>query len=267
MRIDRRRALAAMGTAVGAGVGGALMGRIAPAAAAPLPSPPLPWPYVKLDPEAVAERAYWSYPDGHCMFSTFAGLVGELADKVGHPYKSFPMEVMKYGAGGVAGWGTLCGALNGAAAAVYLASDDPDSVIDELFWWYSNEKLPDFVPGESPAPLPQSVSRSPLCHVSVATWCETSGLKAYSKQRNERCARLAASTARYAAQILNAQHAGTLKLAHPAPEDVRRCRSCHERTGAVENMRGKMNCTQCHPDVGASHPDGEGRRKPASEGG
>lgn len=257
MNRKRRKALVAMGTALGAGLGGTLMGRLSPAAAAPLPSPPLPWPYVKLDPAAVAERAYWSYPDGHCMFSSFAGLVGELAEKVGHPYKSFPMEVMKYGAGGVAGWGTLCGALNGAAAAIYLASDDPDPVIDELFWWYSNEKLPDFIPEESPAPVAPSVSRSPLCHVSVAEWCAASGLKAYSKERNERCARLAASTARYAAQILNAQRAGTLTLAHPAPDDVKRCRACHERKGAMENIRGKMHCTQCHTDLEASHPDGE----------
>ena len=265
MNCKRRKALAAMGTMLGAGVGGAVLGRFAPAAAAPLPSPPLPWPYSKLDPSAVAERAYWSYPDGHCMFSSFAGLVGELAEKVGHPYKSFPMEVMKYGAGGVAGWGTLCGALNGAAAAIYLASDDPDPVIDELFWWYSNEKLPDFVPPESPVPITQSVSRSPLCHVSVAEWCSASGLKAYSKQRNERCARLAASAARRAAQILNAQQGGTLTLAHPAPDEVKRCRSCHERAGSVENTRGKMHCSQCHPGVEPSHP-GDGGGTSSKEG-
>ena len=30
---------------------------------------------MKLDPDAVAERAYWAYFDGHCMYSVFAGVV------------------------------------------------------------------------------------------------------------------------------------------------------------------------------------------------
>ncbi len=247
--------MGAVGALLGAGATGALTGSLSPALAVPPPQPPLPWPYAPLEPRAVAERAYWAYFDGHCMYSVFAGIVGELAARRGYPFQNFPLELMKYGAGGVAGWGTLCGTLNGAAAAAYLVSGDPEPVIDEVFGWYSAEALPDFVPEESPKPLPTSVSRSPLCHVSVAEWCKVSGLGAYSAERNERCARLAAATARYTAETLNRQHGGTLRILHPAPEEVRRCRSCHERGGEVANVRGRMDCGACHPGVGPGHPE------------
>ncbi len=198
------------------------------------------------------------------MYSVFAGIVGELADKCGGPFLTFPLELMKYGAGGVAGWGTLCGTLNGAAATIQLVSEDPEPVIDEVFGWYSGENLPDFIPEASPKPLPRSVARSPLCHVSVAEWCKVSGLDAYPVERNERCARLAAATARHTVATLNLQLAGTLRVAHPVPEEVKLCRSCHERGGEVGNVRGRMDCGACHPGIG---PDCRREDRPAEEQG
>jgi len=42
-----------------------------------------PWPYVKLDPVACADRSYKAYHDGkrHCMYGSFMGIIGELAEK------------------------------------------------------------------------------------------------------------------------------------------------------------------------------------------
>ncbi|HSH69878.1 MAG TPA: C-GCAxxG-C-C family protein [Deferrisomatales bacterium] len=259
----RRRILGVAGTLLGAGVAGALAGRLpsTAAATAPVSAAPLPWPYPRLDPDVVAARAYWDYFDGHCMYGVFAGIVGDLAEKCGGPFRTFPLELMKYGAGGVAGWGTLCGTLNGAAAAIHLVSADPEPVIDELFGWYSSETLPDFIPEESPKPLPRSVARSPLCHVSVAEWCKVSGLDAYSVERNERCARLAAATARHTVESLNLQQAGALPLTHPVPEEVQLCRSCHERGGQVANARGRMDCRACHREIGTDHLDTSAKAK------
>src|SRR3972149_4904875 len=57
-----------------------------------------PWPYKRLDPEAVAERAYKAYSNGGCMYGAFEGIVGELREVVGGPYATFPTAMAKYGA-------------------------------------------------------------------------------------------------------------------------------------------------------------------------
>ncbi len=54
----RRQLLGAAGALLGAGVTGTLAGRLSPAFAAPSRQQPLPWPYTRLDPDVVAERAY-----------------------------------------------------------------------------------------------------------------------------------------------------------------------------------------------------------------
>ena len=92
----------------------------------------VPWNYKKLDSDIVAVRAYKGYHKNGCMYATFEAIIGTLGDKFGSPYSTFPFDMMKYGAGGIAGWGTLCGALNGAAAAIGLLSKTPKKLIDEL---------------------------------------------------------------------------------------------------------------------------------------
>ena len=52
--------------------------------------------------------------------------------------------MLAYGAGGINGWATVCGALNGAAAAFQLLSPKPETLIDTLFAWYEGESLPNF---------------------------------------------------------------------------------------------------------------------------
>ena len=144
----------------------------------------LPWPYKKLDPDLAAERAFKGYFSNRCMFGAFDAIIGELADKYGEPYSSFPSEMMVYGAGGVAKWGSLCGALNGAAAAIQLVSANPKKLISELYGWSEQTALPnvklnihaaksDYYP--SSTPVQSSVSGSVLCHIIMSKWVAASG--------------------------------------------------------------------------------------------
>jgi len=208
----------------------------------------LPWPYRALDPDLAGQRAFEGYKKGHCMFGTFEAIVGAVAEKLGAPYTSFPFEMFIYGMGGVYGWGTLCGTLNGCAAAIQVLSPNPGPLVDELFRWYENTPLPDHDPKGMKFKTVKSVAGSPLCHPSIAKWCEASGLKAYSSERDERCGVLAGAVARKCAMLLNAQAAGTFAPLTAVDPRTRTCMGCHEKGGPMENMRSKQTCEPCHSD-------------------
>ncbi|MBI4303345.1 MAG: C-GCAxxG-C-C family protein [Chloroflexi bacterium] len=213
-------------------------------------SPPPPWQYAKLDSLAAAERAYAAYYQGGCMFGAFEGIIGELREKVGPPYDSFPAAMMKYGKAGVVGWGTLCGALNGASASIYLVSEPKtgDGLIDELFAWYGAEALPNYQPKTPKFVIAPSKSESPLCHVSVTTWCETSGFKALSAERAERCAWLTASVVKHTTELLNGSSDGKVAVMLPLSTEVSGCLACHGKGGVVENVHASRasSCVSCH---------------------
>jgi len=219
----------------------------------------LPWPYTKIDPVAAAERAYAGYYEAGCMYGAFEGVIGELRETVGEPYTSFPGLMMKYGRGGVVGWGTLCGVLNGAAAASYLVlpSNEADPIVHEMYGWYSAEALPTYKP-QTPKydTIDTSVSDSPLCHVSVTNWIDTSGFATHSPERSERCAWVTASTAKKLAELLNQHADGTFSLVHAKPEAVALCLSCHGDGGAVDNVHigNQASCVVCHDDLDNRHP-------------
>jgi hypothetical protein len=213
----------------------------------------LPWPYQPLNPDLVAQRAFEGYKKAYCMYGPFEAIVGSVAERLGAPYQDFPFEVFKYGAGGVNGWATLCGALNGSAAALQMLSVRPDALIDALFVWYEVEELPNFHPTGGRFPEIRSVSGTPLCHTSISKWCAASGKKAYSPERAERCGAIAASVAQKAVLLLNEQTAGK-PAGISLPAATQNCMSCHEKGGAVENTRTKMNCTGCHAPLLDKHP-------------
>ena len=140
--------------------------------------PEVPWAYKKLDPIAAAERAYPGYFKGGCGYGAFEGIMGELKKEVGYPYIVIPTEMFIFGEGGVAGTSTLCGALNGSAAAIFLATGAVEAktraaafeTIRELFNWYEQTALPNYRPKDAKFDIKASVSKSPLCHVSVTKW-------------------------------------------------------------------------------------------------
>jgi len=227
--------------------------------------PPLPWPYKKLDPEKVAERAYLGYYKGGCCYGAFDSIVGSLQDTVGYPYTGIPTELFVFGEGGVAGVSSLCGAVLGSSAAIFLLTgalekekrEKSFELIKDLFNFYEQEALPKYVPKNPKVTfeMKTSVSKSPLCHVSVTRWCKVSGYKAFSKERSERCGRLTADCALYALKLVESYLAGTFKEGYLLSQEVKKCRSCHDKGGALENTRGLMDCSMCHfTGKKAKHP-------------
>lgn len=222
---------------------------------------PWPWPYQALDIEVVrnyAHQAFWSGKG--CSYGAFYGLVRALAEKIGEPYSSFPSEIMIYGHGGGAGWGGTCGAINGAAALISMVclKARSDVLISELFGWYTQVKFPSdisndravshtFTENRYDKALPQNVSGSILCHVSNAEWVKLALFKTGSTERKERCGRLTADCAAYAAQILNDELAGTFTPLYVPPTAIAGCMTCHGAS-ATDTVAAKMECKQCHGD-------------------
>jgi len=218
-----------------------------------------PWTFVRLDPDVTADRAYNYYYEGHCMYGVFKSIISQLAEQRGEPYKSFPFDMMKYGAGGVAGWGSLCGGLNGGAAAISLfatTEKERGLLTHELFRWYEQTAFPVYLPKKAKLKIEmlQSVSNSVLCHVSVSNWCKSSGYRAFGEQHYERCARLTADIAKKIVQILNRNLAGQFAAAHSLTEETKRCKTCHAKGSELENSLGEMNCSTCHSYLADKHP-------------
>jgi hypothetical protein len=251
--------------AAGVGVGGAGLSSLLQADEPECASlPDWPWPYVELDVELVRKRGHKYYYQGGCMYGASGGLLSVLIDKVGHPYTSFPHDMMRYGGGGISGWGTVCGSLNGACAIITLvAGKGYGQITNELMAWYGVTPFPSDEANlyavnhaylveeyKTDAVLPTTVSNSPLCHVSVNTWCRSSGFASGSKQRAERCARLTGDVAAKAAELLNAYHSGSFVAGQFEKNE---CTSCHfmgENYESGQFIIGKgTNCSDCHgPD-------------------
>lgn len=220
---------------------------------------PVKWPYATLDAALAANAGY----EGHrqmksCMYGVFASVVKQLAAKLGEPYQSFPCEMMDYGAGGVAGWGSLCGALNGGAAVISLLVRDTTkrtALTDALFSWYQSTPLPVYVPPTSsvsvdiPAVEPQSI----LCHSSCSAWLKKAKVSFYSKEREERCTRLTADVARKTVELLNGSFAGSPCEPLALSQKTRDCLSCHGKNGAQANVLTK-SCHGCHFTSKNKHP-------------
>jgi hypothetical protein len=209
------------------------------------------WKYLQLDPETTAELAYKFYPEGSCMYATIKSVVSQLANKVGEPFSSFPYHMFRYGHGGVGGYGTVCGTLNGTAALLGLLITDKgvrDKMIADIFGWYEKESLPVFKPqnpGNDYIPA-QSISNSVLCHASNTNWCTTAGFKVDSNERKERCRRLSADVARKVAISLNEIFTNSYTTNVYKDETANTCLTCHSSEGKINNVAVKMSCNSCH---------------------
>lgn len=226
--------------------------------------PESPWPYANLDTEVVRKKGHYKYYEAGCAYATFAGIVEAMQETVGFPFTQVNMNMMTYGAGGVAGWGTTCGTLLGASAAISLVTDKAtaSSLINELVGWYTRTPFPSDISNQyavehaflveeykTDKELPQSVSNSPLCHVSVTEWCRTAEMGSGSKERAERCGRMAGDVAAKAVELLNAHVAGSFVPVFELSQDVQGCTTCHssgENYSMGQFTNGKMECTACH---------------------
>lgn len=226
--------------------------------------PELPWLYEPLDAEETRKRGHRFDYDSNCASGAFRAIVSQLAEKIGFPWTTIPLDIYAYAGSGVGGWGTLCGGLNGAAGAITLAAGKKEQgrLVNDLVGWYTGASFPSeesnryarertflvekyVFAGE----LPRAVPSSPLCHISVARWCAAAGVGAGSPERAERCARLCGDVAAKAVEILNAWKAGSFSpVFEPLPEYAG-CISCHapgQNAAKKYAVVGKMGCTGCH---------------------
>ena len=267
MGLSRRDLMKKAGmVAVGTGLAGISLSMASQAIGAEQQNkiPDLPWPYKKLDPEATAELAYAGYYKGACGYGVFESIVSQLQKEIGFPYTMMPLTLFVVGQGGVADVASVCGALNGAAHAIFLITGGMDkkpreasyAIIQDVFLWYEQTALPDYRPKQPKYEIIKSVSGSNLCHVSVSKWCKASKFKSFSKERSDRCAWITAAVAKHTVEVLNKYADGALKMAYPLSAAAEACRSCHDKGSKLENTRAVTDCGGCHftPSMKEVHP-------------
>jgi hypothetical protein len=228
------------------------------------------YPAGGLDPAVCAERAYHGWYKNFCCWGVVDGVIGTLQDELGTPYTNIDQMAFKFGAGGINGWGTVCGTPLGAAIVVNIiagiegTTDRGSQMSNDCMAYYSATGIPEYVPASSEyeerggtaaagygdgSTFPVSTSDSPLCHISVSKWMKTANTLAASDptydpgytivgsslERKERCARLAGTMAYKTVELLNAWKAGTY-----VP-------GAWGGAGSAPNGAPVMNnCTDCH---------------------
>ncbi|MDA8170434.1 MAG: C-GCAxxG-C-C family protein [Nitrospiraceae bacterium] len=196
--------------------------------------------YVKLDPQEVGQLAYENYGKRWCTSSVIAGLVGNLQKKGAGGWKNFPIDAYRWGHGGLAGWGALCGTMPGAGVVIGLTTKDTDTaeqMVNDLAFYYSYTELPSFTPAKVLyADIKHmTIAGTPICHISVGRWMRVEGVGFLTKQRVERCARLSANVAIYATKMLNAWADGKYTPKHKPLYNV-----------LANGITSQNNCMDCH---------------------
>jgi len=157
-----------------------------------------------------------------------------------------------HAAGGYAGQGTLCGSLGACSSLINLVAKDENGthnkMISDLINWYASYNHPtdEF---DSICKFPGQIRKvpdSPLCHVSVSTWTMAAETDIGTKERKDRCAKVAGRVAMQTVMMLNDYADG--KFAPMAPDVPEKTASCLECHGPEEdnNQQGRMNCNLCH---------------------
>lgn len=215
-------------------------------------NPTLPWPYVTLNPDIIMQNAYNNYYLGGCMYATGKALTEALVNSVGAPWDNFNPDFFQYGSGGIAGQGTLCGALNAAAAIIQLAAPSGYSVIlNELFNWYRNFPFPSARMDRYSkfTNQPVTTSKSLLCNHSSVKWADSLGFGLDSSERKDRCAKLAGDVAHKTVELLNAWNSGTFKQNYTTADfhseiNFESCFNCHiEKASTHDSNTDKVNCS------------------------
>lgn len=182
--------------------------------------PTFPWEYQKLDLDRVGNLAYHEWFNVFCTQATVGGLFEQLREKIGEPYVSFPIPALRFGMGGMLGWGLTCGSLIGGGLMIgfTVPKDHGERMINDLVKWYATTMLPTFKPTTPKATIKDkegkerkfmgdiknlTISKSPICHQSVGRFMKKNGVDWDSDTRKNRCAMLSASVAVKTAEILN----------------------------------------------------------------
>jgi len=200
---------------------------------------PGPWSYKKIDPERVGEAAYQAWFEVFCSQAVAAGLFEQLREEVGEPWTSFPLGSLKFGMGGMLGWGVTCGAPVASSIVIGLAASPEvvNPMIHDLLQWYTETELPIYVPKKPRfrGEIIKTTAENPLCHVSVGRWMKAADRSFPSDERRDRCARLSADVAMKTAMMLNAWKDGKYARRDDTWNAIRSVR-----------MPAQQNCTSCH---------------------
>jgi len=103
----------------------------------------------RLDPAPVREAAYHAYYAGGCCHGAYSALLGHLATTAGKPFDLLPLDFGKFGGGGVAGYGSICGAVLGGVMVINMIVSDATArgnMMTDLMRWYEGEAFPKYVP-------------------------------------------------------------------------------------------------------------------------
>jgi hypothetical protein len=217
------------------------LGFLSKGEAAKKSSATLPWPYKKFTASEIKEAgniAHDNWFKHFCSFAALSGGVEILRRKVGEPYISFPMEVTTFAHGGTAGWGATCGTLIGAGVLATLCAGPKigEAINNEVCNFYATSALPIFVPDHPKAEVKtQSISNSPVCHLSVGKWMKKEGVGFLSPQQMDRCGRLASDMCMKTLVLLNLWADGKFEPTTKAPV-------------FANEIPSQNNCTECHGD-------------------
>jgi DNA-binding transcriptional ArsR family regulator len=266
--MSRRKFLVGAGALAGAAgiVGLGIADRPSPARAAGTVTD-LPWTYPtdsakQPDPIKLAGLGYEVYYSQGCAEGAWWPLIDFLAAAdPSSPWATLPKNIFSYGGGGVRSWGTLCGALNGAAAIIGLVApgEDGKTITDEVFAWYGRTPIPTnqaeravaagtWTPAAGVPQLlpnvPTSIAHSQLCHASLSQWTMTTGNALGSTEHYDRCGKLTFDVEVKTITLLNDYFAnGTLPTVTLDPT-VATCDNCHG-----SNALGNQACDSCHDET------------------
>lgn len=224
-----------------------------------------------LDKKAVQESAYQFYWAGGCGHGAYKALMQHLAQTVGAPFSLLPLDACMYQGGGIAGYGSICGTVNGGLVVINSIVADPKArtaMMTDLLRWYEGTAFPSYVPAAinasekatldfSAANISrlQVVPHSHLCHASRTQWCQKNGVAAASPDLAARCARLAADVAGKVVDLLNGYLASGSYTATLALDSTSAgCVGCHTSTRLNESVASGMRCDSCHPTKTTNHP-------------
>jgi hypothetical protein len=220
----------------------------------------------------IREAAYHAYYAGGCCHGAYSALLGHLATTAGKPFDLLPLDFGKFGGGGIASYGSICGAVLGGVLIINHVVSNAGArgnMMTDLMRWYEGEAFPKYVPdaldaaetgttkdfsaaGITALQLPPG---SHLCHASVSNWCAANGVTAIGADKKARCARVTADVAGKVAEMLNAYLAGTGSYpVAPIDSQSGSCLTCHSGASPTEPVASGMSCTSCHDDKATNHP-------------
>lgn len=169
--------------------------------------------------------------------------------------------MFSHAAAGYGGHGTLCGSLGVASCIINLVAYDEKGtyrqMIDRLLYWYAQSSFPTsrFDDISSIPNQVQTKAMTPLCHTSVSKWTMAAGAKVTSKEKKERCAKVAGEVVYTVVYYLNEYFEGRWKPAKWTPsKETSHCIECHgpddiwHSQGGMNNQQGHMECLLCHGD-------------------